>query len=50
MKIFLNKNVMIGLVILAIWLFGGMSFITRNPILIFFAVLAIIIVKWGGGK
>lgn len=34
-----SKWALIGLIILALWLFGGTDFLMRNPILIVFGML-----------
>lgn len=45
-----TKPFMILALIILIWLFGGADFIFRNPIIVIFGILALIIYSLGGKK
>jgi len=46
-KLIFSKWGLMAIAVILIWILGGSSFIMRNPILIFFGILAMIIM---GGK
>lgn len=49
-KVLFNPKALIVIILFLIFMFGGGDFIFRNPAIIVFGILAMLIMAWGGGK